>query len=80
MDRHALVPAMLAHFQAGPMLLPALPFPILLNVLSLVQRKNCQTPIAVTPERPQKTVADVTCHVPVLSKKKRNATHYTNLF
>ena len=39
LDRHALVPAMPARYQAGSLLLLALPIPFLFNLLSMVKRK-----------------------------------------
>ena len=39
MDRYALVPALLSRDQADSLLLLAFPFPLFLNMLSMVQRK-----------------------------------------
>ena len=39
MDRYALVPALLSRDQADSLLLFAFPFPLFLNMLSMVQRK-----------------------------------------
>ena len=38
-DRHALVPAIPARYQADSLLLLALPIPFLFNLLSMVKRK-----------------------------------------